>query len=329
MAKAKHASIPKGWIGGFMESNPAFAYPKPDLSSLPMLGNMENIDKLTRQQAAIWPQFSWLTVPGDETSRCFQMFAPDISRIGYTDRGRVYSVICPQQGAFSPSFGTLNIEVTVTGNRGWVDEPSKTLAADISVEGNIWFSPSAHENFFVKMLWGLFADNGLPFPSNKANAIKVNLYNAENPIKQALPVRTGESPRFKNPAFARHESEAFSVSNVEVRIGPIRKLGNEVVDDFNQLVMDAFNLASGNLLSPGSILTWNVWVTGPHLVDQQEWKDHAERWRKSIDTGHGSPDGPGTPPRYFDGSPFSPVESIVQEEIDKIIAYLKKHLPNL
>jgi hypothetical protein len=329
MAKAKHASIPKGWIGGFMESNPAFAYPKPDLSSLPMLGNMENIDELARQQAAIWPQFSWLTVPGDETSRCFQMFAPDISRIGYTDRGRVYSVICPQQGSYSPSFGTLNIEVTVTGNRGWVDEPSKTLAADISVEGNIWFSPSAHENFFVKMLWGLFADNGLPFPSNKANAIKVNLYDAENPIRQALPVRTGESPRFKNPAFARHETEAFSVSNVEVRIGPIRKLGNEVVDDFNQLVMDAFNLASGTLLSPGSILTWNVWVTAPHLVDQQEWKDHAERWRKSIDTGHGSPDGPGTPPKYFDGSPFSPVESIVQEEIDKIIAYLKKHLPHL
>ena len=116
---------------------------------------------------------------------------------------------------------------------------------------------------------------------------------------------------------------------MEVRIGPIRKVGNEVVDDFNQLVMDAFNLGSGNLLSPGSILTWNVWVTGPQLVDQQEWKDHAERWRKSIDTGHGSPDGPGTPPRYFDGSPFSPVSSIVQEEIDKIIAYLKKHLPHL
>ena len=72
-----------------------------------------------------------------------------------------------------------------------------------------------------------------------------------------------------------------------------------------------------------------MWVTGPQLVDQQEWKDHAERWRKSIDTGHGSPDGPGTPPRYFDGSPFSPVELIVQEEIDKIIAYLKKHLPHL
>jgi hypothetical protein len=329
MTEAEQLEIPDGWIGGFEESNPAFSYPAPDLSSLPMLGNMDNIHKLTRQQAAIWPQFSWLTVPGDDSSRCFQMFAPDISRIGYTDRGRVYSVICPQQGSFSPSFGTLNIEVTVTGNRGWVDEPSRTLAADISVEGNIWFSPSAHENFFVRMLWDLFAKNGLPFPSTKANAIKVNLYNAENPLKQALPVRAGEATRFKNPDFARHSDKAFAVSNVEVGIGPIRKVGHAVVDDFNQLVMDAFNLASGNLLTPGNILTWNVWVTGPQLVDQDEWKDHAERWRKSIDTGHGSPDGRGTPPRYFDGRPFSPIDSIVQEEIDKIVAFLKRHLPNL
>ena len=213
--------------------------------------------------------------------------------------------------------------------RGWVDEPSKTLAADISVEGNIWFSPSAHENFFVKMIWDLFAKNGLPFPSAKANAIKVNLYNAENPIKQALPVRVGKSNRFKNPAFARHKDHAFAVSNVEVKIGPIQKVGHEVVDDFNQLVMDAFNLASGNLLQPGNILTWNVWVTGPQLVDQQEWRDHAERWRKSIDTGHVTPDGPGKPPKYFDGRPFSPINSIIQEEIDKIIAFLKKHLLNL
>ena len=329
MAKAEQSKIPKGWIGGFKDSNPAFSYPAPDLSSLPMLGNMSNIDKLTRQQAAIWPEFSWLTVPGDASSRCFQMFAPDISRIGYTDRGRVYSIICPQQGSCSPSFGCLNIEVTVTGNRGWVDEPSKTLAADISVEGNIWFSPSAHENFFVKMIWDLFAKNGLPFPSTKANAIKVNLYNAENPLKQGLPVRIGESERFESPAFARHEDDAFAVSNVEVKIGPIQKVGNELVDDFNQLVMDAFNIASGNLLQPDNILTWNVWVTGPQLVDQQEWRDHAERWRKSIDTGHVTPDGPGTPPKYFDGRPFSPIDSIIQEEIDKIIAFLKKHLLNL
>ncbi|MEK8228873.1 hypothetical protein NKG05_27165 [Oerskovia sp. M15] len=62
-----------------------------------MLENMANIDLLDRQQAVLWPEFSWTTVPGIESSRCYQMFAPDISRIGYTDTGRVYSIICPSR----------------------------------------------------------------------------------------------------------------------------------------------------------------------------------------------------------------------------------------
>lgn len=329
MAELDRGVIPTGWVGGFKDSNPRFSYPDPDLSSLPMLENMENICLLERQQAAMWPQFSWETVPGDKSSRCFQMFAPDISRIGYRDNGRVYSIICPQQGSCSPSFGCINIEVSVTGNRGWVDEPSRTLAADMTVEGKIWFSPSAHESPIVKMLWHLFSRNGLPFPSNKANSIKINLSNAENPHLQILPVRTGVSDRYESPDFARHEKEAFSVANVEVCIGTIRKVANKVVDDFNQLVLDAFNLASGNLLLENNILTWNVWVTDPQLVDQQEWRDHAERWRKSIDTGHGSPDGPGTRPRYFDGRCFKPIDAILQEEIDKIVKFLEKHFLSL
>ena len=329
MINTNKGAIPTGWKGGFMESDPKFAYPDPDLSSLPMLKNMCNIDKLKRQQAVIWPQFSWQTILGDESSRCYQMFSQDISRIGYTDCGRVYSIICPQQGTYSPTLGALNIEVTVTGNRGWVDEPSKTLAADMTVEGKIWFSHSAHESTLVQMLWALFADNGLPFPSNKDNSIKVNLLNADNPLQESLPVRSGVSDKFKIPAFARHDADAFSVSNVQVKIGKIRKVGNEVVDDFNQLVMEAFNLASGNLLTPGNILSWNVWATQPQLVDQDEWHDHAERWRKSIDTGHGSPGGPGVPPKYYDGTPFSAAESAVEAEIAKIIAFLKKHLLKL
>jgi hypothetical protein len=38
-----------GWIGGFSTSNPAFAYPDPNLSSLPLLSNMDNIPRLKRQ----------------------------------------------------------------------------------------------------------------------------------------------------------------------------------------------------------------------------------------------------------------------------------------
>jgi hypothetical protein len=130
MAQKQSTAVPPGWIGGFAQSNPAFDYPHPDLSSLKLLHNMDNIDKLQRQQKVLWPEFSWQTVVGTEASRCFQMFAPDISRLGYTDEGRIYSIICPQQGACSPIFGCMNIEVSVTGNRGpaslWYCRPSRT-----------------------------------------------------------------------------------------------------------------------------------------------------------------------------------------------------------
>lgn len=328
MAPDAVAPIPPGWVGGFAESDPAFAYPDPDLSSLPLLANMANIDLLQRQQAVLWPEFSWETVPGDPTSRCYQMFAPDISRIGYTDTGRVYSIICPQQGACSPSLGCLNVEVSVTGQRGWVDEPSRTLAADMTVEAKIWFSPSAHQQPLVRLLWKLFADNGLPFPARKADAIRVSTHAYGDPAQPIFSVRTGVSPGFSNPGFALHP-QAWAVANVEVQIGPIATLGNEIVDDFNQLVMDVFNTASGNLLLPDNLLSWNVYFTEPALVDRREWREHAEKWRESIDADHGSPDGPGTSARYFDGSPFEPAEAVLEEEIDKIIAYLRDHLTDL
>jgi hypothetical protein len=319
-------AIPPGWIGGFAQSNPAFAYPDPNLSSLPLLGNLDNIDRLQRQQAVKWPEFSWETVLGKPTSRCFQMFSPEISRLGYTDTGRVYSIICPQQGACSSLFGCLNIEVTVTGTRGWADETTKLVAADLTVEGKIWFSPSALERWFVAILWALFADNGLPFPHDKAHAIVVTLHNSQDTSQSVLPGRSGETTRFKSPDFARHLAEAWAVANLEVGIGTIKPTGNATVDEFNQLVMEAFNLASGNLLTPGNVLTWNVWFEEPALVDQQEWREHAEKWRESIDADHGSPTGPGTPARYFDGTPFSAAEEDLKEIIDKIIAWLEQHL---
>jgi hypothetical protein len=176
MKSVNNSEVVPGWVGGFSESNPAFAYPNPDLSSLPLLDNMDNIDLLERQQAVKWPEFSWETIIGKPSSRCFQMFAPYISRLGYTNTGRVYSIICPQQGVCSPSFGSMNVEVTVTGQRGWVDETNRTLAADMSVVGKVWFSPSAHQKPLVKFLWQKFKNSGHPFPSNKANAIIVTTH---------------------------------------------------------------------------------------------------------------------------------------------------------
>lgn len=326
MPPEQTATIPPGWAGGFAASDPAFAYPTPNLTSLPMLDNLANINLLQRQQAVLWPEFSWETEMGDaDPKRCFQMFAPDISRLGYTDTGRVYSIICPQQGACSAAVGCMNVEVTVTGQRGWANETNKELAADMTVEGKIWFSPSAQQNFLVKLLWRKFADSDLPFPSDKANAIRVTTHLPGNSAQPIFSLLKGETTEFTAPPFAKH-SDAWNVGNLSVQIGPIVKTGNGDVDTFNTLIMDLFNLASGNMLQSGNVLTWNVWFTEPSLVNNQEWADHAEKWRQSIDADHGCPDGNGTPARYFDGSPFKPAQALMEEEIGKIYAYLKKHL---
>lgn len=323
-----------GWVGGFSTSNPAFAYPDPNLTSLPMLGNMDNIPRLQRQLDVLWPEFSWQTVIGDEKSRCYQMFAPDISRAGYNAAGRVYSIICPQQGSYSPTFGDLNIEVAVTGQRGWVNESASNLdydlvAADMTVTGKIWFGPVAKAKWWYKILEVVLRHEGLPFPFDKAHAIQVTLHRVGNPNEPSICVRSGVNDGFPNPDFAMHADQAWAVANVAVEIGPILQYGIAIVDDFNALVMEVFNLASGNLLLPGNVLTWNVWLDAPTLVDQAEWEAHAEYWRKSIDTGHGSPDGPGTPPRYFDGRPFEPFGSVEEREQELIRAFVNKHVPQL
>jgi hypothetical protein len=325
MSNTQNSDNTSVWIGGFAESNPAFAYPNPNLSSLPMLDNMANIDLLERQQAVDWPEFSWLTVMGKSDSRCFQMFAPDISRIGYNDEGRVYSIICPQQGACSPSFGCLNVEVSVTGQRGWVNETNRELAADMTVEGKIWFSPSSLQNWKIKLLWAAFDRLKLPFPSDKAHAIRVTTHKPGDVTQPIFPLLFGETSQFQSPDFAKH-SEAWTVGNIGVEIGPIITTGNPIADEFNGLVMEIFNFASGNMLQSGNVLTWNVWFTSPESVDRVEWRTHAERWRKSIDADHGSPDGNGTTAKYFDGTPFKPIAGVLKKEEAKILAFIKKHL---
>lgn len=321
-----------GWKGGFSTSNAAFAYPDPNLSSLPMTGNMDNFNKLGRQIHVLWPEFTWLTVQGDANSRCFQMFAPDISRGGYDETGRFWSIICPQQGSYSPTLGSLNIEVTVTGQRGWINESvpenerdSKLLAADMTVTGKVWFAPSAKDSFVYRLLKLLVESQNLPFPLDKAHAIEVELSNAADSTMPILPVRSGEAVGIDIPDFAKHDDEAWGVANVAVRIGAIRKLNNPIVDEFNRMVLEILNLASGNMLQEGNVLTWNVWFDAPAIVDQCEWAAHAKYWRESIDTGHGSPDGPGTSPRYFNGTYFRPIDAVIEAEWDKISAWVKKH----
>lgn len=327
MAKDANPRTPAGWIGGFAESNEKFAYPTPDLRSLDMLKNMDNIDLLERQQAVLWPEFSWESEPGNsDPKRCFQMFAPDISRLGYTDEGRVYSIICPQQGIESPSFGSVNLEVTVTGQRGWVDEHTGWLACDMSVEARAWFAPGWHEEPAVKLLWKLLEELGHDFPISKDKAVVISAHKPGDPDQPIFPLTKGENPRFVAPDFARHADEAWSVGHLEAEIGAIEPTHHAAVDDFNALLVDIFNMSSGNMLQEGNVLTWNVWFDHPQLVDQNEWREHAEKWRRSIDIDHTSPDRRRTPARFHDGSPFRAADELVDEEISKIYDFIHKHL---
>ena len=319
----------QGWVGGFAQTNKAFAYPEPDLSSLPINQNRKNIPKLQRQQKVLWPEFSWLTEPeAEDTKRCYQMFAPDISRLGYTDEGEVFSIICPQQGAASPHLGSMNVEVTVTGNRGWADESTKEIAADMSVVGAIWFGPSAHDHVLVQKIAEHFKKHDLPFPSSKEEAIIVSTHNPDDPKELLFPLTKGQTPEsdFPIPDFAKHEDIAWSVGHLGVKIGPIVKKNVDIVDKFNQLVLNVFNTASGNMLKDGSTLTWNVWFTAPETVNRIAWTRHTERWRRSIDADHGSPQGEGTDARYFDGTPFKPMKEFLVDELAEIMKFIKEHL---
>jgi hypothetical protein len=309
---------PEGWVGGFGTPNP---------SSLPMLMNMDNINLLERQQKVVWPEFSWDSEPGEaDPKKCFQMFAPDISRLGYTNEGRVYSIICPQQGYATKNFGSLNVEVTVTGNRGWVDETNKTVGAEMKVTGKIWFAPSSYDHKLVKLIKSYFNLRSLPFPGDKAHAIEVQTFKPGFPDVKEFPLVTGPSTNFDIPEFAKHKEISWSMGSLGVQIGAIKPTGVEKVDKFNQLVLDIFNMAGGNMLKEGNILYWNVWFTTPELVNQKEWENHAKFWRDSIQVDHGAPDGLGTKPRYFDGTPFKPLRSLAIQELPKILAYINEHI---
>ena len=196
---------PAGWKGGFEESNPEFSYPvrQPDLSSIPVTTNLANIDKLTRQMKVKWPEFSWQMVPGDETTRTYVKFAEYISRYGYDDEGRIWSIICPQQGATAGSIGEFNVEVTVTGVRGWVDEPKREVAAELGVMGQIWFTTDKEDNPNLKALAN-FMDKYMDFPFTKSKSIRLQTNEVGNPNQTLFRNETGMSKDFKTPSFAQH-----------------------------------------------------------------------------------------------------------------------------
>ena len=299
--------------------------------------NLENIDKIKRMWRAQWPEFSWLTVPGDSKSRCYQMFAPDISRVGYGEPNpaeknhcQVFSVMCPQQGIWiQPIKGTLNIEVTVTGTGGWVIEDPMEIDAQITIQPKIWFSPDTiQNNILIKLLWTLFDNAGIPFPSSKSKAIKLNAFGVnqkDQPVKSnILDIQNGTDPNYSVPPFAQHsepdiyDQKSSVVVYLAVEIGEVISSGDKDVDWFNGLVIDIFNLASGNLLQYQNILSWNVWALAPEEVYTKEWQMHADYWRFSLDVNHRSPEGKGRNPQYFNGTPFNPEIAAICNKLQEL-----------
>ncbi|TCP27850.1 hypothetical protein EV195_1019 [Tenacibaculum skagerrakense] len=331
-----HTPAP-GWKGGFIEKHPELQYKDgvANLSTLPFNDNLDKIHNIKRQQRVLWPEFTWLTKHNDPASRCFQMFAPDISRAGYDTVGQNWAVICPQQGTYIEGFGTINVEVTVVKQRGWVNESDKSLAIDMVVRPKIWFSKDANQSAYGKLFWGAFEllNKLHHLPISKDQAIILHTHRTEKmehvEDPEVIFVRDKlYTPKAldKLPSFTLHNNKAWNYANLEVGIGDIAKTGDEFVDSFNQLVMNLFNIGSGNLLQPESVLAWNVWVDAPTKVNQTEWRNHAQYWRTSIDVDHCSPDGNGSKVRYADGTEFSAAEELIKEALQAIWDFVKKHI---
>jgi hypothetical protein len=218
----------------------------------------------------------------------------------------------------------MNVEVTVTGQRGWVDEPSHEVYADLSVTGRIWFSPPSKSNPILRELEQFLDNKGLPF--SKAQAINVMTFSPGKPYQPLFTLNNGTDPSFPHPLYTLHYVDgAYGVAHLNVEIGPIAKTGNKRIDDFNQLVLNIFNLAGGNILEQGNTLSWNVWFKEPELVDKKEWAAHAAYWRESIDVDHKSPEGDGTATTYFDGTKFNPLLNAARKELFLIKQFLANH----
>ena len=287
---------------------------------------MANIEKLDRQVKVRWPEFSWLRGEGED-SRCFTMFAPNVSRIGYAEDGRVYSIICPQQGSYSPNFGSLNIEITVTGVRGWMVEDEKNAAADLTVVPKIWFGPGVTTFIPFEIIARIFESRSIAFPLRKSDAIQIKTYHPDEPDNPVLKGFKGVDSRYTPPEFTRHDN-AWGVSNLALGVGPHFKTGCKFFDDFADMVMALFNIQSHNLLKPGGTVSWNVYFTPPEPVDHCEWYTHADRWRRSLDSSSNAHRG-GSPTRDAQGNVVQPAPDAFQQEMKIILKFLATFLPEI
>lgn len=312
----------------FLKDHPECAYPDPDLSSLKPTGNMDNIGLLTRHMKIKWPQFSWQVIDGDEKTRIYQKFCEDISRVGYDNHGQIWSIICPQFGInlVTQMVGTGNVEVTVTGVRGWIDEVEGDLSADVSAQIKIWFT--SKNNPIANALANFLGNRG-NFPFVKGKAVTTLLHAEGNPNQPFCRFKNGSDLDVAEPSFTKHKEEAKTVGHISMQVGsviPVEGRNAGIVNDFNKLIVDLFNLGSGNMVNAGQIIKWNIWLDQPEVVDRTEWQKHAEHWRDSLELDgvtpielEGSSDF-----QLFDGSIANPTNILLRHKVASQIELLRE-----
>jgi len=195
--KPKRFDIPVGRIGDYAEEakDPSFMGK--------LTGNLQHIPKIQRMMKFEYPEFNWQMTLGDEETRCYQKFAQYISRFGYDDRGKVWSVIYPQQG-LATFMGNVNIKITVTGVRGWIDENKKKVSSDIGVKGQVWFSTESKCLKAFNRFMHRYKGTPYEFPLSKINAIKQTTHKQGDPSDPHLCISSGVNKIIRNPKFAEH-----------------------------------------------------------------------------------------------------------------------------
>ena len=173
------------------------------------------------------------------------------------------------------------------------------------------------------------------FLIQKKNALIINTK------EKFITVKKNKNPAIKVPKNHSHEKEAYTVSYLEATIGKMKKTNNKLIDDFNELLLEAMNIYTGNIFKEGSKLSWNLWMSCPQQVSQKEWKDHANYWRESIDSDLGYPTGEETIPENKNGKKFQPdleygiqelatfIEKNIESEVKNVVNKVESEVKNV
>mmetsp|Transcript_29823 Transcript_29823/g.33446 ORF Transcript_29823/g.33446 Transcript_29823/m.33446 type:complete len:120 (+) Transcript_29823:220-579(+) len=75
-------------------------------------------------------------------------------------------------------------------------------------------------------------------------------------------------------------------------------------------------------------LSWNIWFESPEIVNQTEWKNHAEHWRDSFnDNIHNQAEDEESELLYYDGTIATPFTNglFIFDQADLILTFIEDH----